>query len=309
MDKEILRLKFLGSLVGQALGDALGAPFEGRERVKQSEVLSEASGHKALIYTDDTHMMMGVAESLIEMRGFDGKHMVYNFIRNFDAEPWRGYGPGPPRIFGLIKSGEAWDKASERLYPGGSYGNGSAMRIAPVGILYHDDPKKLKEVAYNSSQLTHSHNLAKEGAALEAYAVAYATSLLPSSSFNQDEFLAELRQFTEHEVYRKKLGRMESLLGKGDKAEVIRELGNGIEAQSSVPTAIYSFLSHPQSFEEAISFAIALGGDTDTIGAMTGAISGAYLGVRHIPDDWGGKLENRTYIEELAIKLWRMKCG
>ena len=93
-------------------------------------------------------------------------------------------------------------------------------------------------------------------------------------------------------------------MGQPDKSRVILELGNGIEAFNSIPTAIYSFLSQPHSFAQAIRYAISLGGDTDTIGAMTGAISGAYLGVDTIPASWKDKLENRRYIEELAENLW-----
>jgi len=74
-----------------------------------------------------------------------------------------------------------------------------------------------------------------------------------------------------------------------------------------VPTAIYSFLAHPDSFAGAVLYAISLGGDTDTLGAMTGAISGAYLGIESVPAGWRNKLENRLYIEELAEKLWGLK--
>jgi len=193
------------------------------------------------------------------------------------------------------------------LYSGGSYGNGSAMRIAPIGVFYYDDLATLKQVAYKSSHITHAHELGKEGAALEACAIALVTEAEPSFPFASDEFLRRLKSFIEHEVYQQKLGRIERLIGEGDKAKVVLELGNGIEAFNSVPTAIYSFLTHPQSFEEAIIYAISLGGDTDTIAAMTGAISGAYLGIEAIPEGWKQRLENREYIEELAQKLWLIK--
>lgn len=307
MDEEILRSKFLGALIGTAVGDALGAPLEGRYMVPESEVQALADRRGLLVYTDDTHMAIGVAQSLIDNRGFDGQHMTQTFIRNYNLEPFRGYGPGPPRVFRMIKFGEAWDKASEKLYPGGSYGNGSAMRIAPVGLFYHDDPTALKEVAYRSSHITHAHELGKQGAALQAYAVALATKAVPSSPFEGDDFLRRLRDFIEHQVYQEKLKSIERLIGEGDKAKVVLELGNGIEAFNSVPTAIYSFLTHPHSYEQAVLYAISLGGDTDTIGAMTGAISGAYLGMEAIPQRWKEKLENREYIEELAKKLWLLK--
>lgn len=306
MDEEVLKSKFLGSLIGTGVGDVVGAGFEGRRMVEPRTIETVADRQEVLTYTDDTHMMIGMAEALVENEGFDGEHMAHTFMENYECEPWRGYGPGPPRIFRLVRAGEAWDKAAERLYPGGSYGNGSAMRIAPVGVLYHDDLAELREVAYRSSQITHSHELGKEGAALQACAVALAVNLEPSGVFDPKEFLARLGEFIHHEVYKQKLARVGMLLNETDRAKVVAELGNGIEAFNSVPTAIYSFLSHPRSFREAILFAVSLGGDTDTIGAMTGAISGAYLGVGSIPNRWRVKLENRLHIEELASKLYEV---
>lgn len=307
MDEESLRSKFAGALIGTAMGDALGASLEGRHMLPESEVQALADVRRLFVYTDDTHMAIGVAESLIAEGGFDGEHMAHTFIGNYDLEPFRGYGPGPPRIFRMIKGGQAWDEASEKLYRGGSYGNGSAMRIAPVGVLFHDDPVRLKEVAYQSSQITHAHELGKQGAALQAYAVALATAAAPSSPFDSAGFLGKLSDCIEHEVYRQKLSAIERLMGEQDRAKVVSALGHGIEAFNSVPTAIYSFFTHPQSFADAVVYAISLGGDTDTIGAMTGAISGAYLGIGAIPQVWKEKLENRAYIEELAERLWLLK--
>lgn len=298
-----MKSKFGGSLVGTGVGDAVGAGFEGWHMVEPGEIKAVADRRDVLTYTDDTHMMIGIAESLIENRGFDGEHMARTFVRNYEREPWRGYGPGPPRIFRLVRAGETWDRAAETLYRGGSYGNGSAMRIAPVGVLYHDDLAGLREVARKSSQITHSHELGKGGAALQAYAVALAVNLEPTELVDSTEFLARLDELVDHEVYRQKLTKVAALLDEADRARVAAELGNGIEAFNSVPTAIYSFLSHSRSFEEAVLFAVSLGGDTDTIAAMTGAISGAYLGLGSIPERWRMKLENRLYIEELAEKL------
>lgn len=308
MAKDALRSKFLGSLIGTGVGDALGAGLEGRRRVDQAEVQALAERRGTLVYTDDTHMMIGIAESLIAKKGFDGEHMTHRFMENYGREPYRGYGPGPPRVFSLIRAGEAWDKAAERLYGGGSFGNGSAMRIAPVGVLYYDDLPKLKEIAYKSSQITHAHELGKEGAALQAYAVALATAADPLSEFRSDEFLAKLLDFMQHQVFKQKVEKIRELLGKADKEQVIDDLGHGIEAFNSVPAAIYSFLSHPDSFEEAVIYAISLGGDTDTIGAMTGAISGAHLGIEAIPGRWQERLENREYLTGLAEQLRRIRA-
>ncbi|UCH51154.1 MAG: ADP-ribosylglycohydrolase family protein [Chloroflexota bacterium] len=304
MVEGVLRAKFSGSMVGTAVGDAVGAGFEGRGAADSEAIEAAAAGRELLAYTDDTHMMIGMAESLVHREGFDGEHMSRVFIRNYDSEPWRGYGPGPPSVFRMIRSGEPWDKAAGKLYHGGSYGNGSAMRIAPVGVFYHDDLDMLKEVARRSSQITHSHELGKEGAALQAYAIALAINMEPVKDFDSRKFLAELYEFVQQEAYKRKLARVGALLGEADKAKVATDIGNGVEAFNSVPTAIYSFLSHPHSFEETVLFAASLGGDTDTIAAMAGAIAGAYLGVDSVPDKWRSKLENRAYIEELADVLY-----
>jgi len=303
MIEPILKSRFLGALVGTALGDALGAGFEGRYQVKPEEIEEVARARKILVYTDDTHMMIGVAESLIRAGGFDGEDMADTFLHNYELEPYRGYGPGPPYIFRLIRAGVPWNEAAQQIYPGGSYGNGSAMRIAPIGVFYHHNPPLLREVAYQSSRITHTHNLGQEGAALQAYAIALATSLQPPSALNQGAFLTGLTDFTQDEVYRRKLESMRKLLTQPDKSRVAAELGNGIEAFNSVPAAIFSFLVEPDSFARAVLYAINLGGDTDTIGAMTGAISGAHLGIQAIPDRWKDKLDNRPYIEGLAEQL------
>ena len=299
---QVLKSKFLGALVGTGIGDALGAPFEGYPEVDSAEIEEVADSQEVLTYTDDTHMMIGVAESLVKNQGFDGKDMADTFVRNYELEPYRGYGPGPPHIFRLIRAGVAWNEAAPRLYHGGSYGNGSAMRAAPIGVFYHDDPAMLREVACQSSQITHAHQLGKEGATLQAYAVALATNLEPPT-FDRSDFLARLMSFVSEEIYREKLNKIEALLRQSDKGKVILELGNGIEAFNSVPTAIYSFLSQPRSFTQAVLQAISLGGDTDTIGAMTGAISGAYLGFDSIPGRWRDNLENQLYIVQLAERL------
>jgi poly(ADP-ribose) glycohydrolase ARH3 len=309
MNAEMLRQKFLGSLVGTAIGDAVGAFSEGWYGTWPEEAREMADRQSRLVYTDDTAMMIGVAESLAEKRGIDAEHMADVFARNYYREPYRGYGPGPPRIFQLMMQGEAWDKAAEMIYPGGSFGNGSAMRIAPVGVLYHDSVDDLRMVAYESSRITHAHELGKEGAALQACAVALVTGLNPSAPFSGEDFVANLEGFVHHELYKHKIDEMRRLMGESDKSRVVSSLGNGIEAFNSVPAAIYSFLSHPGSFEESVLYAISLGGDTDTIGAMNGAIAGAYLGIDSIPERWREKLENREYIEDLARRLWLIADG
>jgi len=296
------RSKFVGCLVGSAVGDALGSSFEGLWNPEAK--IERFSGR----WTDDTHMMIGVAESLIANKGFDGSHMTEIFMKNYEREPWRGYASGPPRVFRWIKSGVAWNKAAKRLFGGaGSYGNGAAMRVAPVGVLYHDDLEHLRSVAYGQSRITHVHELGMDGAAIQAYAVALAVNADPSSELDSYAFLKKLKDFTHNEVYKRKLEMAWELLGETNKRRVAREIGNGVEAYNSVPTAIFCFLHNEGSFEDSVLYAVSLGGDTDTIAAMAGAISGAYHGDQAIPERWKSNLERGDYIEELAEKLWVIK--
>jgi len=300
-----MKSKFTGALLGSAVGDALGAPVEGYSMKKVISVFEEGWEMISGRYTDDTEMMIGVAESLIENKGFDGEDMATRFIDNYD--PSRGYGPGSKEALRRISKGESWEETSKKLFGGkGSYGNGAAMRIAPVGIFYYDDADKLKEIAYKSSHITHSHELGKEGAALQAFSIALAVS-----GTKKEDMLLKLKRFTKSEVYKEKVRKLEALLDKETtKKEVIYGLGSGKEAFNSVPTAIYSFL-HADSFKDAVVYAVSLGGDTDTVGAMTGAICGAYYGEGAIPKRWVEKLEEgkkgRSYIRWLGEELYRVK--
>lgn len=295
--------RFVGCMVGSAIGDALGASFEGLWRPRLEGTSFQGR------WTDDTHMMIGLTESLTTNKEFDGEHMAWTFVRNWEKEPWRGYGPGPPRVFQMMKSGVPCNEAAKRLYGGtGSFGNGAAMRVAPVGLLYYDDPKKLRELAYKSAEITHTHELGKEGAAIQAYAVALAL-LTETHKLKPKDFLQRITGFTSNEVYREKLEKARDLLEVQDKRRVSRSLGTTVEAFNSVPTAIYSFAKNNQNYVEAVQYAVSLGGDTDTIGAMTGAIAGAHHGEEGLPSRWKQKLEKVEYIKGLAQELWKMKSA
>ena len=311
-------------MLGVAVGDALGAPVEGFDGASARRFYEERSWKMVSgKYTDDTEMTIGVAESLIACKGFNGAHLAQQFLRNYNES--RGYGPGTREVLKMLSEGVSWKEASRKIFGGeGSYGNGAAMRIAPVGLLYHEDAEKLREVAFKVSEITHAHELAKEGAALLAFAVAlacrYGCNRYTVSAEEEEEeareakieMLRSLQAFARHRIYREKLAKIEALLhAKEDEEEArkraVSELGNGEAAFNSVPTAIFSFLrSH--DFRESIVFAISLGGDTDTIAAMTGAVSGAFYGERSIPREWLESLESGVvaYLTKLAEDLYEL---
>ncbi len=319
MNPDKLKDKFIGCMLGTHVGDALGMPVEGYNcetiEVKYDELREMLDARMGVgTYTDDTEMMIGIAESLVECEGFNGRDMADRFVKLYNPE--RGYGGGTLRAISLIKEGIDWNFAGERVFGGGSFGNGSSMRIAPIGAFYYDDFDKLRRVAYDSSSITHAHTFGKEGAALQAFAIAKVINLDPSRELDKQSFVSDLIGFVSDEgkIYRAKLQHIKELLEcMPDKAEVINKLGHDSSAPNSVPTAIYSFVSHSHDFEDSVAYAVSLGGDTDTIGAMTGAISGGYHGKRGIPKRWLDVLENgergRDYIEKLAEELWKMKIN
>ncbi len=136
-----------------------------------------------------------------------------------------------------------------------------------------------------------------------------ALAVVCGPSGSPEDFLDRLKVFVTEQVYRGKLEKTKDLLDADDSAEVAVRLGNGIEAFNSVPAAICCVLRHPGSFEEAVAEAASLGGDADTIASMNGAISGAWLVIEAIPVKWVAKLENRDYIEKLAVRLWKAALG
>lgn len=311
------RDRVLGALLGTFVGDALGMPVEG---LTAEEILARYGQLRDMLparldagkYTDDTEMMIGLAESLCRCRGIDGNDLARTFCQNFDIQ--RGYGLGTARVIYLLQQGEPWEEASKKVFPGGSYGNGAAMRVAPVACFYALEPEQLRQAAMASARVTHAHPLALEGAALQAYAISLA--LTAASPINVFEFVRRLKDFLPaySEEFRNRLDCMERLLESApSRKEVIFQLGNDFRATHSVCTAIYAFLRYPDSFEEALVYAVNLGGDTDTIGAMTGAISGAYHGKQGIPSRWLDRLEDgykgRSYVEELALRLWEIAYG
>ena len=316
MTYEQLESKSIGALLGTFTGDALGMPVEGYD----AEMIDSAYGEVTGLldsrlglgtYTDDTQMMIGVAESLAECRGLDGEHMAKRFVANFDPE--RGYGSGALEAIYRLSQGVPWHRAGEKMFGGGSFGNGSAMRVAPVGVFCAREPGKLAEVAEKTATITHSHSLGRGGAVLQAQAVALAFQSDPEVPLDTAEFVGSLERAIrpEWEAFGHKLVHIRELLSQDFSAdEVVRTLGNDVTCQGSVPAAIYCFLLHPDHFRDCVLAAVNLGGDTDTIGAMAGALSGARLGYEEIPVEWRSALENgesgRDYVIELGRRLHRV---
>lgn len=309
-DIERLADRFRGALLGVAIGDALGAPLEGgsmRDRASLAAWVNDPP--HPLRYTDDTHMTLATASSLVACRGFDAEHMAQAMAAQYQREPWRGYGAGPPHVFGEMRHGRRWEDAARELFGGaGSFGNGAAMRVAPIGLLHYQDPKRAAEVARAAAQITHMHPVGQDGAGVVAAAVAEILSLPPDEGLEPRRLVARLRDHSNTRRFRDLLDAVESM-GHADEHTVVQVLGNGIEAHRSVATAVYAFLRHHDSFQDAILFALSLGGDVDTIASMTGALAGAAHGVSSIPAPWAERVEGCEELVTLAEQLLDLALG
>src|SRR5262245_28792995 len=128
--------RFSGCLLGLAVGDALGARFEGQspdyiaDRYPTPEALIAAPPGEDLWYTDDTQMAIGIAETLAEHGTIEEANLCRAFVTNY--VPSRGYGWGARCVLEAMQEGRDYRQVAETHFPAGSYGNGAAMRVAPV---------------------------------------------------------------------------------------------------------------------------------------------------------------------------------
>ncbi len=272
---------------------------------EEAKLRSDIAHTDRLVYTDDTAMAIGLAESILQLGHLDPQHLGDTFRANYLREPWRGYAIGPPTIFALVtKHGASYSEAARSLFGGqGSFGNGAAMRVTPVGLFFHAS-EDLYEQARISAGVTHAHPIGIDGAAVLARAIAQAVTLSPQESFPVEPFCQGLIAFARTTEIRDKMAQVQALVtDQATPSEAAWHLGQDVAVHESLPFALYAFLRHPRSFEACLFCAALNGGDRDTLGAMAGAVSGAYLGVEAIPPSWLEKLENRQYIERLAHNL------
>lgn len=304
-DSEQLRDKYRGALVGVAVGDGLGAPFEGNDGPVSARRLTLVQLDRFVLrHTDDTEMTLALAESLAFTGDLDEDHLAATFARRWESDPGRGYGAGTASLLSQFSSGVPWKEAAEAQFFGqGSFGNGAAMRVAPAALWAGGDPGLAAEVGRRSARVTHTHPLGVDGAAVQAAAVAAALAHPADHPVDRDAFLAKVRGVAATSALIEQLDLVASLLAGADLVDVSQQVGTGVQAHEAVPAAIYSFLCHPASFRDTVRFAIGLGGDTDTIAAMAGAISGAYLGEHAIPAPWVDRTEAAPALRHLADRF------
>jgi len=291
-DRVTQRSKARGALLGAAVGDALGQPLEGHRAPGPRDIELALAPDRDLRWTDDTALTIALAESLVDAGDLDEDRLAAAFARAWSAERWRGFGARAAALLQAVEEGGSWAELARETH---SWGNGAAMRVAPIAVFAAGDIEHTLDLARRSALVTHTHPLGVDGAVAQAFAVA--SALRPDAAGE----LSVSPQMQEQ------LDRVESMPAAATPDDVAYQIGHGIDALSSVPAACAVARLAGDSMEAAMHFAMAVGGDTDTIASMAGAIVGARLGAGAIPGAWLDRLESRDRLIELADQLVRAR--
>jgi poly(ADP-ribose) glycohydrolase ARH3 len=315
INKEILQDKFRGAILGCFLGDAFGSGFEGMHPDRAVFHLSNLSKKFTRSYTDDTDMTLALAESIVQCSTVDPEGIAKHFSLSCDLT--RGYAIGTIKAVLALRAGVQWHQVGRIVFEEGSFGNGAAMRVSPVGLFYYHNLDDLQEAAIKQANVTHVHPLGQWGAVMQACSVGLAVSQNPKEPFKKEQMVTNLREVLWRGPieYMRALNKIEEMVVQGKKLEareVVQSLGNGVEAHLSVPSACYIAITYSPDFCDAIRAAISLGGDTDTIAGMAGAIVGAHVGEKGLPVEWIEQLEDGprgcSFARSLAEKLFETWC-
>lgn len=326
--------RFRGCLIGQCLGDAFGAPVEGMPRIACNHFIDtymqawyREDEDVAPIYigqyTDDSQLARELMQSYAECGDFDPDDYARRIADIFRENRIVGRGIATDRAAKKLIDGVSWQESG---CPPPAAGNGSAMRAAPVGLLYYDDPERMIRVAKGQSWITHQDPRCQAGAVAIAGAAALAAV---SELIDPHPFIDQLAEWTQpiDTEFADSLRRLPEwiTLQVEDAANIIKAEGKPTEyadgwpgispfVVSSVLWSLYSFLRYRDDYWDTIRTAIVVGGDVDTTAAMAGAVSGAYLGLDAIPDRLAQYIhDNKTwgYAELIALadRCYQIKHG
>lgn len=317
----------IGCLLGGAMGDALGSgvEFKSRREIEGSygrlEDYLDFPDRPGGTFTDDTEMTLALASSLVENGRLDPAACAAAYVHAYYAEPRRGYGPSVSHILAMLRHGADHRTSGRLVHPEGSYANGGAMRIAPVGLAFrHAEPAALREAVRGALVCTHVHPGAVDGAFVQASAVAALARCERPEALDLPKFLHDLLAGAEEEATRRRLtslvrGLAEKWNDETFLAAVCTPNDFGpqfqIHAAEAVASALWAFAHHPHDPEACIVHAVGLGGDCDTVGALAGSLGGALHGSAWTPLRWFDPLENRPgvgrdHLVELARGLARL---
>jgi ADP-ribosylglycohydrolase len=271
--------KALRSLEGLSAGDAFGGLFF---RISAWDASPADLPETVWPWTDDTHMALSIVEVLQKFGHIDQDALAQAFARRYQAEPYRGYAGGAIRLLKRVSAGEDWRDISPTLFGSGSYGNGAAMRAAPIGGYFCDDLQRAAQEAQLSAVVTHAHPEGQAG----AIAVAVAAAITANYPWPQGpEFLKSVLEYVPESVTKDRI-RLSIDIPPDALLQAIQMLGTGSEvsAQDTVPFCLWNVAYHLEDFESALWQTAKGMGDCDTTCAIVGGI--VALSSQNIPAAW-----------------------
>jgi ADP-ribosylglycohydrolase len=281
------------SLTGLSVGDAFGEHFLSHiEDIPRRRVGDPVWG-----WTDDTEMAISIVSNLLTHRAIQQDELAREFLDRFD--PRRRYGRAMLfQYFPRLRAGDRWrDVAYGLFYGEGSYGNGAAMRVAPLGAWFADDLDAVAKQARLSAEVTHAHAEGIAGTVAVAVAAAFAARQTKVRSITGPRSLIEsVLPFVPESEVRQRLVLLYETVGPGAPiAHIAGLVGDGglVSAQDTVPLCIWAAGRYLDNYEEALWQTVSVLGDMDTNCAIVGGIVAAHVGVAGIPARW---LESRESI-------------
>lgn len=285
------------SLAGLSVGDALGAQYFVPTNDPVVLLKDGTVPTGPWPWTDDTDMACTVAAELIQHGEIDRDRIAQDFAQRSD--PYRGYGAGAVQVLHQIRDGVPWQKATVAAFPAGSFGNGAAMRIPPLGAYFAGDLDRAAGQAIRASEVTHAHPEGIAGAVVVAVATAFvAGATIAHVIPKPDEVLDSVEPYLLSGATAKGVVAARDLLG-ASVGEAAWKLGNGsrVSAQDTVPFCLWAAATSLSDYPAAVKACVEAGGDVDTTAAIVGGIVGAYTGlgdrdgVVGVPNAWLGQRE------------------
>lgn len=279
------------SLRGLALGDSFGQRWFHRKGAQRTDELTrratpeESPWH----WTDDTAMALSVVRILHLFGHIDQDALASHFASRYVADPHRGYGPSMHGVLLAIHAGEDRSAVTTAQFDGqGSWGNGSAMRVAPLGAWFADDLDAVVEQAALSAEATHAHPEALAGAVAVAAAAALMASGRDEPATAPEDFLTRVAALTPHGEVRGGLRAAAGFRPGTTWRHAAEVLGTGrrLSCPDTVPFALWTAAHHPDDLVEALWTTANGLGDIDTTCAITGGVVAARTGLDNVPPTW-----------------------
>lgn len=277
------------SLDGLSVGDAFGQRFFYAPSV-ESLIADRALPGPPWPYTDDTEMALAIVEVIQRHGRIDADDLAMTFARRYRANPGRGYGGTAHGILESLGEGVPWWTAAGEVFSGmGSMGNGGAMRVAPLGAYWADDPQGVVDQARLSAAVTHAHPDGQAGAIAVAVAAAWAVRRRVGKESGPGQRLLELAvEATPRGDTHRGLEQALALTPDLSVQTAVAVLGNGLKvtAPDTVPFALWCAARHIDNYEDALWATVSGLGDRDTTCAIVGGIVALAVGPEGIPQEW-----------------------